>query len=367
MATRYQLGDVLLPEAESLATALPRIIADAKANQLYERKLNQDSRRIELAEERAEEDRKFRNQQAGIAQQNVIQQQEFQRQQAEERTMNSMLRAANTPSQRAMIYNKYGKYDMAAAVKAEGDKVEDQNTIVENYWSESLGSSPKDVVRAGKSALSNIDLTHSNYSSIAERTHKAYQESLNPYRDMMNDPEYQYESKLLLAAGKMPNADIKGIFDQFDSMKERYIKGKYGEVEGEVEGDDGKALSIDEQADQLVSSILEGDAFKPEDALDLGPQTEADVRQVATQIETSSEVNIGKLQSSLPKLENRKDILDRTSRLRGLTDVQAKELEQINAAIKATKAEIKKQKRSLGQAKRETELFRGISYSPLRG
>ena len=88
---------------------------------------------------------------------------------------------------------------------------------------------------------------------------------------------------------------------------------------------------------------------------------------MATQVESSSKVNIGKLQSSLPKLENRKNILDRTSKLRSLTDVQAKELEQINAAIQATKAEIKKQKRSLGQAKRETELFRGISYSPLRG
>ena len=367
MATRYQLGDVLLPEAESFATALPKIIADAKANQLEERRLNQENRRIDLDEKRVEEDRAFKRQQARISQQNFIQQQQFQKSQAEERTMNSMLKSANTPSQRAMIYNKYGKYEMAAAVKTEGDKVEDQNTIVENYWAESLGSSPKEVVIAGKSAISNIDLTHPNYASIAERTDKAYQESLNPYRDMMNDPTYEYQAKLLLAAGKMPNADMQGIFDQFDSMKARYIKGKYGEGEGEGEGDDGKALSIDEQADQLVSSILEGDAFKPEDALDLGPQTESDVKKMATQVESSSKVNIGKLQSSLPKLENRKNILDRTSKLRSLTDVQAKELEQINAAIQATKAEIKKQKRSLGQAKRETELFRGISYSPLRG
>ena len=97
--------------------------------------------------------------------------------------------------------------------------------------------------------------------------------------------------------------------------------------------------------------------FEPEDSLDLGPQTEADVRQVATQIETSSEVNIGKLQSSLPKLENRKNILDRTGRLRNLTEVQAKELEQINATIKATKDEIKKQRSRLKQARKETKPF----------
>ena len=74
MATRYQLGDVLLPEAENLAIALPRIIAQSKANQLDERRLNQESRRIGIAESRLEENRAFRDQQARISQQNYLQQ-----------------------------------------------------------------------------------------------------------------------------------------------------------------------------------------------------------------------------------------------------------------------------------------------------
>jgi hypothetical protein len=270
MATRYQLGDVLLPEAENLAIALPRIIAQSKANQLDERRLNQESRRIGIAESRAEEALAFRDKQARISQQNYLQQQAFQKSQAEERTMNSMLSAAKTPSQRAMIYNQYGKYEMAAEVEAEGNKVEDQNTTVKNYWSESLGSSYKDVVIAGKSALSNIDLSHPNYSSIAERTDEAYRESLNPYQDMMKDPAYKLQADILLAKGKMPNADIKGIFEQLDSMKERYRKERYGESGGE--GGEGKTL--EEQENELVSGLIAGDAFTPEGALSFLPEVE---------------------------------------------------------------------------------------------
>ena len=181
---------------------------------------------------------------------------------------------------------------------------------------------------------------------------------------MLTNPSYKLQYEKYEDMLKMPNADVQGIFEQMGLLEARYRKEFGLDKEDDTTGDDdSKLLSIDEQAERLVSGIL----FKPEDSLDLGPQTEEDIRQVATQIETSSDINIGKLQGSLPKLENRKNILERTSKLRNLTEVQAKELEQINAAIKATKAEIKKQKRSLGQAKRETELFRGISTSPLRG
>ena len=270
MATRYQLGDVLLPEAESFASALPKLIAQSKANQLDERRLNQESRKIGIAESRAEEALAFRDKQARVSQQNFLQQQKLQESQAEERTMNSMLSAAKTPSQQAMIYNQYGKYEMAAEVEAEGNKVEDQNTIVKNYWSESLGSSYKDAVIAGKSALSNIDITHPNYSSIAERTDEAYKESLNPYQDMMKDPAYKLQADILLAKGKMPNADIQGIFDQLDAMKARYKKERYGDS---VDGD-GEGKTLEEQENELVSSLLTGDAFTPEGALSFLPDEE---------------------------------------------------------------------------------------------
>ena len=356
MATRYDLGDVLLPEAESLATAIPKLIAQSKANQLNERRLNQESRRIGIAESRIEEDRAFKRQQARISQQNHLQQLEFQKSQAEERTMNSMLRAAKTPSQQAMIYNQYGQYEMAAEVEAEGNKVEDQNTIVESYWSESLGSSPKDVVIAGKSALANIDLSHPNYSSIAERTHKAYQESLNQYQDMLKDPRYKLQYDVLLSRAKMPNADIQGIFDQLDTMAERYEVQRYGEAG--VEGDkSGKGKTIDEQADELVSSLLTGDAFTPEGALDFGPQTEADVTKLATTVESTSKINIGKLEGSVSKLNNRKRILDRTAKIRTLSEPQMKELEQINATLKATKDELSKQRKYSKEAFRQKNPF----------
>ena len=50
---RYQFGDVLLPVAEDLATALPRVMAQQQRNELLERQMNQDNRRIDLAEKKA--------------------------------------------------------------------------------------------------------------------------------------------------------------------------------------------------------------------------------------------------------------------------------------------------------------------------
>ena len=354
MATRYQLGDVLLPEAESFATALPKIIADAKANQLEERRLNQENRRIDFDEKRVEEDRAFKRQQARISQQNFIQQQQFEQSQAYTREMNSLLNSVTEPYQKQAIYNKYGMFDMAAQMEVQGAKEADQKTSLKSFYAV---SSAKDIVEEGSRALEGLDPTSAAYGQVVARRDSAFNEVQNSYQDMLKDPRYKFQYDILLASAKMPNADIKGIFEQMDVMADRYEKEKFGGDDDGGGGDDGKALSIDEQADQLVSSILEGDAFKPEDALDLGPQTESDVKKMATQVESSSEVNIGKLQSSLPKLENRKNILDRTSKLRSLTDVQAKELEQINAAIQATKAEIKRQRGSLKQARKEIKPF----------
>jgi hypothetical protein len=253
---------------------------------------------------------------------------------------------------------------MAAEVEAEGNKVEDQDNTVKNYYTESSGSLPKDVVIAGKSAMSIIDLSHPHYSSIAKRTDEAYQESLNPYRDMMNDPTYEYQSKLLLAAGKMPNADMQGIFDQFDAMKARYIKGRRGESgDGDGEdGEDGEGKTVEEQAEELVvSSLLTGDAFPPKDALDFDQETQAGIREIAAGVESTSKVNIGTLLSSISKLENRKDILDRTAALRPLTKGQVKESEQISATLKASKEELAKQRSYLGASRRETQPYKPFS------
>jgi len=356
MAERYKFGDYLVPMATDLATALPQLQRQGQQYLLEQAKLALDNRKEERFAEEAAEDREYRDKTFRQNTELQRQQQKFREDQAKRTEMNNMLRFAKTPAQQATILNKFGKPEMAAQVKAEGDKVEDQNTIVESYWTESLGSSPKDVVIAGKSALANIDLTHANYSSIAERTHKAYQESLNQYQDMLKDPRYKLQYDVLLSRAKMPNADIQGIFDQLDTMAERYEAQRYGQSEDE--GDkSGKGKTIDEQADELVSSLLTGDAFTPEGALDFGPQTEADVTKLATTVESTSKINIGKLEGSVSKLNNRKRILDRTAKIRTLSETQMKELEKINATLKATKDELSKQRKYSKEAFRQKNPF----------
>ena len=354
MATRYQLGDVLLPEAENLAIALPRIIAQSKANQLDERRLNQESRRIGIAESRAEEALAFRDQQARISQQNYLQQQAFQKSQAEEKTMNSLLNSVTEPYQKQAIYNKYGMFDMAAQMEVQGDKEVDQKTSLKSFYAV---SSAKDIVEEGSKALEGLDPTSAAYGQVVARRDSAFNEVQNSYQDMLKDPRYKFQYDILLASAKMPNADIKGIFEQMDVMADRYEKEKFGGDDDGGGGDDGKALSIDEQADELVSSLLAGDAFTPEGALDFGPQTEADVTKLATTVESTSKINIGKLEGSVSKLNNRKRILDRTAKIRTLSETQMKELEKINATLKATKDELSKQRKYSKEAFRQKNPF----------
>jgi hypothetical protein len=359
MAERYKRGDILLEFLNQKVLETPQMLQQWRASKRDDARIKAENRRLDLIAEGQEKDREFRRQQARINQQNRIEARAYKAEQDKKSEMNTLLRSVTEPYQRQAIYSKYGMYDMADQMRVQGDKEEDQKTSLKSFYAV---SSAKDIVSEGNKALEGLDPTSAAYGQVVARRDSAFNEIQNSYQDMLKDPRYKFQYDILLASAKMPNADIPGIFQQMDVMANRFEEEKFGDKENEEDEDD-KLLSIDEQAERLVSDIL----FKPEDSLDLGPQTEEDIRQVATQIETSSDINIGKLQGSLPKLENRKNILERTSKLRNLTEVQAKELEQINAAIKATKAEIKKQKRSLGQAKRETELFRGISTSPLRG
>jgi len=267
MATRYQLGDVLLPEAENLAIALPRIIAQSKANQLDERRLNQESRRIGIAESRAEEALAFRDKQARISQQNYLQQQAFQKSQAEEKTMNSLLNSVTEPYQKQAIYNKYGMFDMAAQMEVQGDKEVDQKTSLKSFYAV---SSAKDIVEEGSKALEGLDPTSAAYGQVVARRDSAFNEVQNSYQDMLKDPRYKFQYDILLASAKMPSADIKGIFEQMDVMAERYQKERYGESEDEV----GEGKTLEEQENELVSSLLTGDAFTPEGALSFLPDEE---------------------------------------------------------------------------------------------
>ena len=68
----------------------------------------------------------------------------------------------------------------------------------------------------------------------------------------------------------MPNADIQGIFDQLDAMKERYKKERYGDSVDE----DGEGKTLEEQENELVSGLIAGDAFTPEGALSFLPASE---------------------------------------------------------------------------------------------
>ena len=349
MANGYKRGDILIPMLNEIAGELPALQRQGQEFLLKQSALALDNRKFSAAEEQTKIQNAQAKEQQKLAQENIIEQRNFRNKQAKTREMNALLNSVTEPYQKQAIYNKYGMYDMADQMRVQGDKEEDQKTSLKGFYAV---SSAKDIVSEGNKALEGLDPTSAAYGQVVARRDSAFNEIQNSYQDMLKDPRYKFQYDILLASAKMPNADIPGIFQQMDVMANRFEEEKFGDKEDEEDEDD-KLLSIDEQAERLVSGIL----FKPEDSLDLGPQAEESVKKIATQVEVSSDINIGTLQSSLSTLENKKNILDRKGKLRNLTEVQAKELEQINAAIKATKNEIKKQRSRLKQARKETKPF----------
>ena len=355
MAERYKRGDILLEFLNQKVLETPQMLQQWRASKRDDARIKAENKRLDLISEGQEKDREFRRQQARINQQNRIEAQAYKAEQDKKSEMNTLLRSVTEPYQRQAIYSKYGMYDMADQMRVQGDKEEDQKTSLKSFYAV---SSPQEIVSEGNKALEGLDPTSAAYGQVVTRRDSAFNEIKNPYRDMLTNPSYKLQYETYENMLKMPNADVQGIFEQMNLMLGRFQKEKFGETGvvgagGTTAQVDTQDLSIDEQAERLVSDIL----FKPEDSLDLGPQAEESVKQIATQVEVSSDINIGTLQSSLSTLENRKNILDRTGKLRNLTEVQAKELEQINAAIKATKDEIKKQRSRLKQARKETKPF----------
>jgi len=359
MANGYKRGDVLIPMLNEIAGELPVLQRQGQEFLLKQSSLALDNRKLNVAEEQQKYQNEQAKEQQKIAQQNIIEQRTFRKEQAKIKERDYLLNSVTEPYQKQAIYNKYGMYDMAAQMQTQGDKEADQKTSLKSFYAV---SSAKDIVSEGNKALEGLDPTSAAYGQVVSRRDSAFNEIQNSYQDMLKDPRYKFHYDILLASAKMPNADIPGIFGQMDLMSDRFQKEKFGGKEDE-EDDNGKLLSTDEQADQLVTNILSGDAFKPEGALEFLSTEERqsaveEAKPIQSQFENLSTRLTGlekQRQSKYDELEGKKNELSKLAKEtkyynrtgnKEKTKQASRQYRTLQSSIKTLSAEVSKLKQS---------------------
>ena len=202
MANGYKRGDVLIPMLNEIAGELPALQRQGQEFFLKQSALALDNRKFSAAEEQTKYQNEQVKEQQKLAQQNIIEQRNFRKEQAKIKERDYLLNSVTEPYQKQAIYNKYGMYDMAAQMKTQGDKEADQKTSLKGFYAV---SSAKDIVSEGNKALEGLDPTSAAYGQVVARRDSAFNEIQNSYQDMLKDPRYKLQYETLLASAKMPN------------------------------------------------------------------------------------------------------------------------------------------------------------------
>ena len=308
---RYQFGDVLLPVAEDLTTAIPKAMAQQKRNELLERQMNQDNRRIDLAEKNAEAQREFRKSQAD--KEDVFRAQElaYRKEQAEKREMNNLLRGATDPARKAMIYSSYGDYTSANYFNDKATEEADYKASLKTFYS-TVGDD--NIISEAANVLSTLDPTSGAYANVVNTRDQAITRQKNIYADMLKIPEYQLRYNAIEAVLKNPmstNEDITNAIGTVQALQKDYEtkvlnRGKVSSYEEELEkfktdettNEQDKTTTTD-----YADDLLNEEVFAPEGQLSFLPPTQQ--TEVKTKIK-NLEPEYDKLTSELAKLESQR-------------------------------------------------------------
>mgnify|MGYP003147019491 CR=1 FL=1 len=320
---RYQFGDVLLPVAEDLATALPRVMAQQQRNELLERQMNQDNRRIDLAEKNAQAQKDFRETQA--AKQDTLRQQEldYRKEQDKIKEMNNLLRGATDPARKAMIYSSYGDYTSANYFNDKATEEADYKASLKTFYS-TVGDD--NIISEAANVLSTLDPTSGAYANVVNTRDQAIARQRNIYADMLKIPEYQARYIPIEAVLKNPMStgkDIKNAITTVQALQKDYEtkvlnRGKVSSYEEELEkfktdettNEQDKTTTTD-----YADDLLNEEVFAPDGQLSFLPATEQ--AEVKTKIE-NLEPEYDKLTSELASLESqRKGKYDELEKMKG--------------------------------------------------
>ena len=355
MATRYQLGDVLLPVAEDLASAIPRAMAQESRNKIAEARLALDSQRENRAANTEQARLDMARETLKINQANQEKTMAFQKKQAIDREKNNLLRIAKDPYQKAMIYRKYGDFESASYFQEEGDKQEDYKVSLRSFYST---SGNENIITEGTKVLSTLDPTSGAYENVLTRVDDAWDDQRNVYADMLKIPEFKARYAATEATIKNPmstSAQVESAIEAIQAMQTEYEKrftggtGGTGGVGG-TGGTGGTGGVRDDAAD-----LLNEEVFEPEGALSFLSEAE---REEAKEKVEPLEKEYDELSAQLVSLETQRQ--GKYDELEGKKDTLSKLAKQVKYYNKTgNKEKVRELRDSYGQLQSEITTLSG--------
>ncbi len=342
---RYRFGDVLLPEAESLARSLPALLRQQQANELDREKIALENKRIEAAQQ--QNDRVFEAQEnaRALEAQRYKEEFEFRKNQAKQTEMNRLVASVDEPYQKAMIYRKYGFNDLADNFQNMGDKQEAQKDVIRTFDS---FTDPQDILENSSAALRGLDPTSSAADYVRNARTRAMEELDVKYSELLEEPGF----RLVHEAYKNAQKDLTMSDEQKKLVNEQYIKAleRYGVVEEADTGQGSTEDFDDDDIDKLVDDIVGGRGLN----LSTGEMVDTDtpIEEQAGQALDIANMRIGRVNEELTKRNKIIRDLTQKQNLRQLEPEEKQELEEQTSIVNQLKARMEEE-RGRGRAARK--------------
>jgi hypothetical protein len=342
---RYRFGDILLPEAESLARSLPALLRQQQANELDREKIALENKRIEAAQQ--QNDRVFEAQEnaRALEAQRYQEEFEFRKNQAKQTEMNRLVASVDEPYQKAMIYRKYGFNDLADNFQNMGDKQEAQKEVMRKFDS---FTDPQDILENSSTALRGLDPTSQAATFVRNARTRAMEELDVKYSELLEEPGF----RLVHEAYKNAQQDLTMSDEQKKLVNEQYIKAleRYGVVE-EADTGQGSAEDFDDDdVDKLVDDIVGGRGLN----LSTGEMVDTDtpIPQQAEQALNIANMRIGRVNEELTRRNKIIRNLSQQQSFRQLSAEEKQELEEQTSIVNQLKARMEEE-RGRGRAARK--------------
>jgi len=342
---RYRFGDVLLPEAESLARSLPALLRQQQANELDREKIALENKRIEAAQQ--QNDRVFEAQEnaRALEAQRYKEEFEFRKNQAKQTEMNRLVASVDEPYQKAMIYRKYGFNDLADNFQNMGDKQEAQKEVMRKFDS---FTDPQDILENSSTALRNLDPTSPAADFVRNARTRAMEELDVKYSELLEEPGF----RLVHEAYKNAQQDLTMSDEQKKLVNEQYIKAleRYGVVEEADTGQGSTEDFGDDDVDKLVDDIVGGRGLN----LSTGEMVDTDtpIPQQAEQALNIANMRIGRVNEELTRRNKIIRNLSQQQNFRQLSAEEKQELEEQTSIVNQLKARMEEE-RGRGRAARK--------------
>lgn len=363
---RYRFGDVLLPEIADTAATLPALLRQQQANELDRQKIALENKKIDTAKEQS--DRAFQADQDAKALEAKRYQEgfEFRKEQARQAEMNRLVASVDEPYQKAMIYRKYGFYDLADNFQTMGEKQDTQKDAIRKFDS---FTDPQDIIDNSAEALKTLDPTSEAATYVRNQREKAFEDLDVKYSELLEMPGFR------IAHEAYKNAQKDLTMSQEDKLlvTQNYLKAlqTYGAME-KTPVDEGPVEDFDDDdIDKLVDDIVGGRGLN----LSTGEMIDTDkpVLEQAQQSMRTAEMSLGEINKEIPK--QRRKVQEARQQLNLAVSPEQKQerekalalesavLEELESRMKEARTIGKQAERVLKETRREQARF---GYQPFR-